>query len=75
MLITAEDSRTTVELEDRFVIRPAFKFWTTDEEEDGDATEDGRPVEDDFTYSSDRNRDWLDGARLETMLGELGRTP
>jgi UDP-N-acetylglucosamine 4,6-dehydratase/5-epimerase len=75
MLITAEDSRTTVELEDRFVIRPAFKFWTTDEEEERETAEEGRPVEDDFTYSSDRNRDWLDGARLKTMLRELGPTP
>lgn len=75
VLITAEDSRTTVELEDRFVIRPALKFWTADEEEDGEATEEGRAVEDDFVYSSDRNRDWLDGVRLETMLREVGRTP
>ena len=69
VLITAEDARTTLALGDRFVIRPAFKFWSTD----GNGADDGTalPVVEDFVYSSDRNDDWLDGARLHAMLREV----
>ena len=72
VLITAEEARTTVELDDRFVIRPAFRFWGRDDETEADDAPDGLPVSDDFVFSSDRNDDWIDAARLQAMLSEVG---
>jgi len=75
VLITGEEARNTVELPDRYVIRPSLRFWSRDD--DGAESEEGggRPVPEDFVYSSDRNADWLDGARLHAILRELGPTP
>jgi UDP-N-acetylglucosamine 4,6-dehydratase len=69
VLITADDARSTIELKDRFVIRPAFKFWTDGdreaEEPEGDAVAEG------FVFSSDCNDHWLDSQGLEKMLREI----
>lgn len=70
VMITADDARSTVELKDRFVIRPAFKFWGDDEGE-SDPEIEGTPVPDGFVFSSDVNDDWLDEAGLERMLKEM----
>jgi UDP-N-acetylglucosamine 4,6-dehydratase/5-epimerase len=72
VLITAEESRTTEEFADRYVIRPAFRFWGSGAEEDPTEVSQGLPVPEDFVYSSDRNKDWLDGPRLHAMLSEIG---
>ena len=72
VLITAEDARTTLALGDRYVIRPAFKFWSGNGECHDEAT--AQPVVEDFVYSSDRNDDWLDGERLHAMLREVEAT-
>ncbi len=72
VMITADDARTTVELKDRYVIQPAFKFWSDDgEDESDDGTTPGTPVADGFVFSSDLNADWLDDAALARMLTEL----
>jgi UDP-N-acetylglucosamine 4,6-dehydratase len=68
VLITEENARTTVELADRFIILPAFRFWSDGAD---DAADDaGAPVAEDFVYSSDRNHDWLDAERLCALLGD-----
>lgn len=69
MLITPEDARTAVELKDRYVIRPAYQFWS--DEDPVDAAEPGQPVPEGFFFSSDMNTEWLDGARLGRMLRDL----
>ncbi len=69
VLITSDDARSTVELKDRYVILPAFKFWSDDDRFADVAA--GTPVKDGFVFSSDRNDDWLDGGRLQKMLREL----
>lgn len=69
VLITSDDARSTIELKDRYIIRPAFKFWS-DGEETRPAIE-GLPVSDGFVFSSDRNDDWLDEQRLHRMLKDL----
>jgi UDP-N-acetylglucosamine 4,6-dehydratase len=72
VLITAEEARTVVEIKDRYIIRPVFKFWS-DEDGEAEATQ-GIPVGEDFVYSSDRNVDWIDAERLESMLMEIGQS-
>ncbi len=66
VMITEDDSRQTFELPDRFVIEPAFAFWTHEPYRRLGA----KPVTDGFRYASDTNTDWLDGARLMRLLTE-----
>ena len=55
-MITEDDARSTVELDDRYVIEPAFAWWDR-------TTFEGRRakrVADDFRYASDTNAEWLE---------------
>jgi len=70
VLVTEDDARNTVEFEDRYVIEPAFSYWS-DKSHLGDGA--GRVAED-FRYSSDQNADWLDAKGLERILGEMSRS-
>ena len=66
VMITEDDSRQTFELADRFVIEPAFAFWTHEPYRRLEA----RPVADGFRYASDINDDWLDGEGLVRLIAE-----
>lgn len=64
-MITSDDARQTIALDDRYVITPAFHFWSEDSymAEDG-----GRRLDDSFVYSSDHNEEWLDGNGFLELL-------
>ncbi len=64
VMITEDDARATLELDDRYVICPPSLDWATTHLTNRGA----RAVDDGFRYSSDRNVDWLDGAALEQIL-------
>ncbi len=64
VMIPVDDSRTTLELDDRFVIAPAFPYWTDEHLQISGA----KPVPDRFTYSSDSNGEWLTAPALHDML-------
>ncbi len=66
VMVTEDDSRLTLELSDRYVVEPAFSFWTRQAYVDLGAS----PVADGFRYASDTNTDWLEGERLERLLVE-----
>lgn len=66
IMITADDARTTLELDDRYVIEPAFAFWTNEIY----VANGARPVRDGFMYSSDSNTEWLDADSLKSILQE-----
>ena len=56
-MITEDDARGTVELDDRYVLLPpAFPFWR----EERYASYGDRFVEEFFRYSSETNTEWLD---------------
>jgi UDP-N-acetylglucosamine 4,6-dehydratase len=63
VMITEDDARFTIELEDRYIVQPALAWWNY--KGYGDI---GRPVSEDFRYASDTNPDWLDAAALKAML-------
>jgi UDP-N-acetylglucosamine 4,6-dehydratase len=65
VMVPEDDARTTVELPDRFVIRPAMAWFNT-----GNYAE-AKPVPDGFTYSSDKNDRWLSGAELLKIIAPL----
>lgn len=64
VLITEDDARTTVELPDRYVVRPAFAFWQAGETE----APRGQPVAEGFCYASDTNSEWLDVEALKAYV-------
>lgn len=67
IMISADDSRSTVEFEDRYAIEPNFaEFGRTPYT----ATDGAKPVAEDFSYSSDNNHDWLSPEGLLAMLEE-----
>jgi UDP-N-acetylglucosamine 4,6-dehydratase/5-epimerase len=64
VMVPMDDSRMTLEQTDRFIIQPAFKWWT-DQEYIANGAE---PVEEGFVYSSDNNGEWLDADSLRQLL-------
>lgn len=64
VMITEDESRHTIELEDRFVVEPEFPWWSTTALE----YSGGKRLADGFRYASNNNTDWLDEKRLKDML-------
>jgi UDP-N-acetylglucosamine 4,6-dehydratase/5-epimerase len=64
VMVTAEDSRKTLEYNDHFVITPNFNWWKKT------YSNGGKPVEEGFVYSSDINNRWLGKEELMEMIGE-----
>jgi len=64
VMITEDDSRSTVELKDRYVIEPVFTYWARRSfAQDGAAK-----VPEGFRFASDINTQWLDAASLKKMI-------
>lgn len=61
IMITEDDARATLELDDRYVICPPLRSWTDDHL----MARNARPLPEGFSYSSNHNDTWLDG---ETFL-------
>jgi len=64
VLISRDESRYTLELEDRFVIQSIHPWWKPAN------WSQGKPLPDGFKYSSDKNTQWLTIAELQQMIGE-----
>jgi len=67
MMVPLDDSRSTHELDDRFVIEPSFKFWEGD---DTKRYDDFPKVPEGFSYTSDNNTEWLEEEGLEELLAD-----
>ncbi len=65
VMITEDDARMTVELDDRYAICPMIQDWSRAHLERYGA----QPVAEGFRYSSDCNTDWLDASGLNALLG------
>jgi len=63
VLLTADESRHSVEVADGFVILPEHPWWTS-----STLWADGKPLEEGFAYSSDGNDQWLGVDELHAML-------
>ncbi len=63
VLISRDESRSTVELDDMFVVLPVEAFWFG-----GDWMQRGRLVEDGFRYSSDSNPEWLTPEQMRSFV-------
>ena len=69
VMVPQEDTRTTFELEDRYVILPQYDFGS-DRNSTSVYMQKGTAVANDFVYSSDNNTEWLDVGGLRRLLGE-----
>ncbi len=65
VMITEDDARVTVEIEDRYVICPPIADWSDAHMKKAGA----KPVAENFRYSSDRNPEWLDADGLNGFIG------
>jgi len=66
-MITSTDAPRTLERSDRYVVAPTLAVWG------GYQAPVGTPVADGFSYSSDKNDQWLSINDLRSMLTELDR--
>jgi UDP-N-acetylglucosamine 4,6-dehydratase len=64
LMITEDDARMTLELADRYVIRPPSDRWRPDRLSAFGA----KQVAADFSYSSNQNPEWLSGPALQEMV-------
>lgn len=65
MMISVDDSRTTADLGDRYVIEPAFMEYTRE------MFSKSHPLAPDgFSYASDTNDEWLSGEGLIELLND-----
>lgn len=71
VMITEDDSLTTLELADRYIIEPPFNMWSAGRKPDPE----GVPVPEGFRYASDTNPDWIDGTAMARLLDDFGNAP
>ncbi len=62
-MISAHDSRATVDMGDYYVIQPEFEWWSTERLE-------GQPVPDGFSFASNTNDRWLTVEELRQMVAD-----
>ena len=70
IMITEESGRDTIALDDRYIVEPAFAFWSRQPYLDRGA----REVPASFSYTSDNNDEWLDEAEFLNLLRHAGIT-
>ncbi|MEM1165255.1 MAG: UDP-N-acetylglucosamine 4,6-dehydratase (inverting) [Planctomycetota bacterium] len=66
-MISADESRQTLELDDLFIVEPEGATWHRG------ASPLGRRVAEGFTYVSDTNDQWITGDQLRVLAGEPAR--
>lgn len=66
VLISEDEARHTLELDDMFVVQPAHPWWSND------GWKEGRPLPDGYSYSSDNNTQWLKIDELRAFVENLG---
>jgi len=64
VLLSEDEARHSVELQDCYVITPAHPWWK------GQTVPDGTPLPEGFRYASDTNTDWLTHEQLGELMGE-----
>jgi UDP-N-acetylglucosamine 4,6-dehydratase len=64
-LVSEDEARHTIELDDMFIVQPAHPWWFSGN------WKDGRPLPDDFRYTSDRNSEWLNAENLRALCEDI----
>jgi len=69
LMVSRDDARATVELDDRYVIEPSFAFFPRENRAEGVA----KSVAEDFKYASDTNTQWLNAGDFKKLLADTDR--
>jgi UDP-N-acetylglucosamine 4,6-dehydratase/5-epimerase len=64
VMISADDARNTIELDDCYIIQPSFNWWGYGNHPEGKSVPEG------FSYSSDTNKEWLTIPQLQEIISE-----
>lgn len=64
VMITEDDSRTTLELSDRYIIEPSFNRWSSTRTPHENAV----AVQHGYRYASDTNTEWIDRESMLCLL-------
>ena len=64
VLLSEDEARHSLELEQDFVITPVHPWWKDQK------IPAGKPLPDGFRYASDNNTQWLTAAQLRELIGE-----
>jgi UDP-N-acetylglucosamine 4,6-dehydratase len=62
VLVSEDEARNTVELDDMYVIQPAHAWWSCQN------WKDGQPLPEGFRYGSDSNARWLTSEELQVLI-------
>lgn len=68
VMCPADDYHLTLEFSDHYVISPSISFSTNHDFTVNGLGEVGKPVPEDFQYSSDRNTEWITAEQLLQLL-------
>ena len=71
MMISRDDAHLTYEFDDYYVISPSIQFTTAQDFSTNALNQKRKPVSEDFEYSSNTNKIWLDRAGLLEMIGDV----
>jgi len=63
MMISRDESRSTIEVRDMFVVEPQGALWFR-----YDWSKEGVPVPDGFKYTSDNNTEWLSDDQIRALI-------
>ncbi len=66
VLISEDEARTTVELEDMYVVQPAAALWFGHQWADN-----GKTMPDDFHYASNNNSEWLSLEDIQRIIAPI----
>jgi UDP-N-acetylglucosamine 4,6-dehydratase len=70
-LVSEDDARLTIELDDRFVIQPIHSYWNKHQP----ASRGGKLCADGFRYSSDTNVRWLTDKEILELVSAVQSDP
>lgn len=73
LMIGVDDSRHTLEFEDHYVIAPEMYTPSPELMKKFLGDRKGKPLEDGFAYTSDSNKEWLEGNELKLRLEQVMR--
>jgi UDP-N-acetylglucosamine 4,6-dehydratase/5-epimerase len=65
VLVSEDEARNAVELDDFYVVKPAHPWWV------GENWIEGRPLPEGFRYSSESNTSWLTETELRNLAANL----
>lgn len=65
-----DDSHLTLEFKDHYVIQPTINFLSPIDFTKNRLGETGKPVPEDFEYSSGTNQEWLNSAQMQDLIDQ-----